>query len=213
MARLVVDLGERPETVRVDLVVLTGDLGVAAVTDVPPGPHRVSVQLAGGWQHQWVFVEEDEPAAGEPPALAAEAVVALPPDGGGWSALTAHLDSRDALFTEWVEPEDDYDVTRFQALLDAHDGDGSRLLALLERSFIEWTLSPDALDEVAGGRWRTLLAAVAGAGPRGVDAAPDLLAEAAAVIATQLAALPPDAVDESIHDALADLRADLADAL
>lgn len=208
MARLVVDRGERPEAVRVDLVALTGDLGVAAVTDVPPGPHRVSVLLADGWQHQWVFVEdgiESAPSA----ALAPEAVVALPPDGGGWSALTAHLGSPAALQCEWVEPEDDYDVTRFQAVLDAHDGDGARVLALLERTFIDWTLSPDGLDADAGRRWQALLAAVVGAGPRGVETAPGLLAEAMDVIAVQLAALPPDAVDESIRDALADLRADL----
>lgn len=209
MATLVVDLGERPEAVRVDLVHLTGDLGVAAVTGVPAGAHRVAVQLAEGWRHQWVYVEADADASTR--GMPADAVVALPPDGGAWSTLTAHLDSPDALGTEWVEPEDDYDVTRFQALLDAHDGDAPRLLALLQRTFLDWTLSPDALDEEAGARWQTLLVAIVGAGPRGVDAAPELLTQALDVITTQLAALPPDAVDESVHDALAELRVDLAD--
>lgn len=209
MALLVLDLGPRPQAVRVDLAVLTGDRGVAAVADVPPGAHRVSALLEDGWRHGWVYVgDPDEVVSlgGDGPDVVTDAVVALPPDGGGWAALTAHLDSREAVFHEAGAESGS---TRFERVLAAH---GGHLLAALERSFLDWTLPPDGLDEDAGARWLALVVAVAAAGTPGVDAQPALLADAASVIATQLSALPPGALEASLRDALEDLAVDLADA-
>jgi hypothetical protein len=212
VALLVADLGERPAAVRVDLAVLTADLGIAAVADVPPGAHHVSVLLSDGWQHGWIWVEhEDETvrvggAGGE---VETDAVVTLPVEGAeNWSMLTAHLSSRDAVFASALSADGD---TRFEQAVASHGGaDG--VLAALVRSFLEWILPADGLDEAAGERWLALVVAVAAAGPPGIEAHPALLTGAAGVLTVQLAALPPDAMDDSLADALADLADDLADA-
>jgi hypothetical protein len=217
VALLVVDLGERPQVARVDLAVLTAARGVGAVADVAPGAHHVSVQLSDGWYHGWAFVDADDdvvgfgPATASPREVASDAVVAMPPDEGGWALLTTHLDSRAALFDDADDAPVEPDATRFERVLAAHAGDGDRVLAALERAFLEWTLPPDGLDAGAGERWRTLVVAIAGAGPRGLAAAPALLGAAAVVLAAQLAALAPGSVDDSMRDALTDLADDLAE--
>lgn len=217
MALLVVDLGERPQAVRVDLAILTDERGVAAVAEVPPGAHHVSVLLSGGWHHGWAFVDADDdviglgPAEVSSPDLATDAVVAMPTDAGGWAILTAHLDSSAAVFDDGGDDPVAPDATRFERVLAAHAGEGARVLAALERSFLEWTLPPDGLDVDAGERWRALVVAIAAAGPRGVASAPTLLAEAATVLTAQLAGLPPGSVGDSLLEALGDLADDLAD--
>jgi hypothetical protein len=197
VALLVADLGERPAAVRVDLAVLTADLGVAAVADVPPGAHHVSVLLSD------VRVGS---AGGE---VETDAMVTLPDAGAqDWSMLTAHLSSRDAVFAS-AQPS--AGETRFEQAVASHGGaDG--VLAALERSFLEWILPADGLDEAAGERWLALVVAVAAAGTPGIESHPALLTGAAGVLAVQLAALPPDAMDDSLADALTDLADDLVDA-
>jgi hypothetical protein len=102
-------------------------------------------------------------------------------------------------------------ATRFDAVLAAHAGDARQVLHDLEHSFIDWTASPDDPDIAAGARWRSLVVAVAAAGPPGVAAEPALFVGAVAILATQLGALPVAAVEDSIRDALGDLADDLAD--
>src|SRR3954453_2694244 len=108
MAVLMVDVGERPRTLRADLAVLTDERGVAAVSDVLPGAHHVSVLLASGWHHGWAFVEAPDDVIGLGPAVQAapdvdvDAAVAMPADSGDWAALTAHLDTPEAVFDDVV---------------------------------------------------------------------------------------------------------------
>jgi hypothetical protein len=215
VALLVVDVGERPHAVRVDLALLTAEAGIAAVSDVPPGPHHVSLLLADGWHHGWAFVDADDDVvvmgAGAPPPSATEAVVALPPDAGGWSALTTHLDSRAALVDAADGLPAPADATRFERVLADHGGAAAGVLGALQRAFLEWTLPPEGPDAEAGERWRGLVVAIAAAGPRGVAPAPELLVDAVTVMTTQLAALPPGSADESLREALADLADDLAE--
>ena len=210
MALLVVEGDERPQLVRIDLGVVGGPDGVAAIAGVPEGAHWVAVLLDGGWRAEWAHVAPGDEVVGlaGARAVAPEGAVEEHPadDHDAWRALTSHVAPEPS-----VPAGEGEGTTRFDRLVAAHGG-AAGVLDELERSFVEWVLPPDGPpDEAAGERWRSVVVALTAAGDPGVAAERELLDAAARTIAAQLPQLSTGVLAPSLEEALLQLVDDLRD--